>query len=78
MFVMLLISVITQIPQLNLAKLFSLERDTSTSSSSDAERQYLAEGMSHSASYSRQIDEEDPPVPASTSLPADDRSSPKF
>lgn len=54
MFVMLLISVITQIPELNLAKLFSLEN-----TSNDPERQLLSEATSNSTSYSRQIDEDD-------------------
>jgi hypothetical protein len=58
MFVMLLISVITQIPQLNLAKLFSLERDAAC----DPERQLLAENVSNSTSYTRQVDEDEPTV----------------
>lgn len=56
MFVMLLITVLTQIPQLNLAKLFSLEMNTST----DPERQLLAgDPTNNSSSYTRQIDEDD-------------------
>jgi hypothetical protein len=55
MFVMLLISVITQIPQLNLAKLFSVDRDASC----DPERQLLAENVSNSTSYTRQIDDDE-------------------
>jgi hypothetical protein len=56
MFVMLLISVITQIPQLNLAKLFSVDKDASC----DPERQLLAENVSNSTSYTRQIDDDEP------------------
>lgn len=55
MFVMLFISVLTQIPELNLARLFSLEID----SSSDPERQLLAESTNNSTSYTRQIDDDD-------------------
>lgn len=55
MFVMLLISVLTQIPELNLAKLLSLEMETS----SDPERQLLTSDAPTSSSYSRQIDEDD-------------------
>lgn len=55
MFVMLFISVMTQIPELNLARLFSLEID----SSNDPERQLLAESTNNSTSYTRQIDDED-------------------
>lgn len=55
MFVMLFISVLTQIPELNLARLFSLEID----SPSDPERQLLAESTNNSTSYTRQIDDED-------------------
>lgn len=51
MFVMLLLNVITQIPQLNLAKLFSLESDTV-----DPERERLADS-SNSPSYSRHMDD---------------------
>jgi len=49
MFVMLLITVISQIPQLNMSKLFSIENEEN-----DPERQLLAEA----SSYNRQIDEE--------------------
>jgi hypothetical protein len=56
MFVMLLLTVITQIPQLNLAKLFSLEME-----STDPERQLLADSSNNSTSYTRQIDEEEFP-----------------
>ena len=52
---MLLISVLTQIPQLNLAKLLSLEMEKSN----DPERQLLAGDAPQSSSYTRQIDEED-------------------
>ena len=69
MFVMLLISVITQIPQLNLSKLFSLERDTS----SDPERQLLADNATNSASYMRQIDDEEPSLANSHSLDQSDQ-----
>jgi hypothetical protein len=56
MFVMLLITVLTQIPQLNLAKLLSLEMEKSN----DPERQLLAtDGPASSSSYTRQIDEDD-------------------
>jgi hypothetical protein len=51
MFVMLLITVISQIPQLNMTKLFSLE-----SESNDPERQLL--DATNSPSYCRQVDEE--------------------
>lgn len=62
MFVMLFISVLTQIPELNLARLFSLEIDSSL----DPERQLLADSSSsniaHSANstsaYTRQIDDD--------------------
>ena len=63
MFVMLLISVVTQIPQLNLAKLFSLESDPS----SDPERQLLADSVNNSTSYMRQVDEDEPSILASSS-----------
>jgi len=54
MFVMLLLSTVTQIPELNLAKLFSMENDTS-----DPERQLLnADGTTNSPSYCRQVDED--------------------
>lgn len=53
MFVMLLINVITQIPQLNMARLFSLENDI------DPERQLLADASTNSPSYCRQIDDEE-------------------
>lgn len=53
MFVMLLINVITQIPELNLAKLFSIKNEN------DPERQYLSEAVSVSPSYSRQINEDE-------------------
>lgn len=67
MFVMLFISVLTQIPELNLARLFSLEMEPSC----DPERQLLAEsapaagsqsGHSRSGSnaYTRQIDDDEP------------------
>ena len=64
MFVMLLISVITQIPQLNLAKLFSLEREAS----SDPERQLLADNATgaNPASYTRQVDDDDASLAASS------------
>ena len=71
MFVMLLLSVITQIPELNMSKLFSLDGKNS----SDPERQLLAAsgggvggaviassaGLNSSSSpkYSRQVDEDD-------------------
>lgn len=55
MFVMLFISVMTQIPDLNLARLFAIDIDTS----SDPERQLLAESTNNSTSYTRQIDDED-------------------
>lgn len=68
MFVMLLLSVITQIPELNMSKLFSLENK----GASDPERQLLASGSgvglannnalnksSGSPKYSRQIDDEE-------------------
>jgi len=66
MFVMLLLSVITQIPELNMSKLFSLENKDS----SDPERQLLAGGgggvvsgivnnSGHSPKYSRQVDDEE-------------------
>lgn len=55
MFVMLFISVMTQIPELNLARLFSLEIE----SSSDPERQLLADSTNNSTSYTRQIDDDD-------------------
>lgn len=52
-FVMLLLNVVTQIPELNLAKIFSLEPD-----SNDSERQLLSEPATNSgATYSRQFDE---------------------
>ncbi len=50
---MLLINVITQIPQLNMARLFSLENDI------DPERQLLADASTNSPSYCRQIDDEE-------------------
>jgi hypothetical protein len=53
MFVMLLITVISQIPQLNMSKLFSIENDEN-----DPERQLLSEASNTSPSYNRQIDEE--------------------
>ena len=56
MFVMLLLSVITQIPELNMAKLFSLESEVN-----DPERQLLAEGSANSPSYCRQVDDDDVP-----------------
>lgn len=52
---MLLISVMTQIPELNLARLFSLEIE----SNSDPERQLLADSTNNSTSYTRQIDDDD-------------------
>lgn len=52
MFVMLLLNVITQIPQLNLAKLFALENEI------DPERQLLADAV-NSPSYSRQVDDDE-------------------
>jgi hypothetical protein len=72
MFVMLLLSVITQIPELNMSKLFSLD----SKNSNDPERQLLAGGgggglgggggviassvnTSNSPKYSRQVDEDD-------------------
>ncbi len=51
---MLLLNVVTQIPQLNMAKLFSLESEIN-----DPERQLLANAATSSPSYSRQMDEED-------------------
>lgn len=53
MFVMLLITVISQIPELNMSKLFSIENEEN-----DPERQLLAETSNTSPSYNRQIDEE--------------------
>jgi hypothetical protein len=53
MFLMLLISVISQIPQLNMSKLFSIENEQN-----DPERQLLAEASNTAPSYNRQIDEE--------------------
>jgi hypothetical protein len=56
MFVMLFISVLTQIPELNLARLFSLEIE----SACDPERQLLAESSTGtSATYTRQIDDDE-------------------
>lgn len=52
MFVMLLLNVVTQIPQLNLAKLFSLQID-----SADPERQLLAEVSTNTATYSRHMED---------------------
>lgn len=53
MFVMLLLNVITQIPQLNMAKLFALENEIT-----DPERQLLADSSNNSPTYSRQVDED--------------------
>lgn len=50
---MLLLNVITQIPQLNMAKLFSLESEI------DPERQLLADASTNSPSYCRQVDDEE-------------------
>ena len=50
-FVMLLLNVVTQVPQLNLAKLFALEPHVT-----DPERQLLA-NASTSSPYSRHLDE---------------------
>ena len=56
MFVMLLLSVIAQIPQLNMSKLFALDLNESN----DPERQLLAANTStNSPKYSRQIDDDD-------------------
>ena len=58
MFVMLLLTVIAQIPQLNMSKLFSLELNDSH----DPERQLLAGGCNvanNSPKYSRQVDDDD-------------------
>lgn len=52
MFVMLLLNVITQVPQFNLAKLFSLESEII-----DPERQLLAEASTNSPTYSRHLDD---------------------
>ncbi len=53
MFVMLLLNVVTQVPQLNLAKLFSVH-----AGHEDPERQTLTEASVNTApSYSRQMDE---------------------
>lgn len=56
MFVMLLLNVVTQIPQLNMAKLFSLESEI------DPERQLLADASTNSPSYCRQVDDEEDSV----------------
>ena len=71
MFVMLALSVITQIPQLNLAKLFSLENEIN-----DPERQLLADATTSSTSYSRQIDEDEPSNSNSAYLPQQSLSNP--
>lgn len=52
---MLFITVLTQIPELNLAKLLSLEIETSN----DPERQLLTGDAPTSSTYNRQIDEDD-------------------
>lgn len=53
---MLFITVLTQIPELNLAKLLSLEIETSN----DPERQLLtSDTCPASSTYNRQIDEDD-------------------
>lgn len=54
MFVMLLLNVVTQIPELNVSKLFALE----INESNDPERQLLAANNGPS-NYSRQLDEDD-------------------
>lgn len=51
MFVMLLVSVISQIPQLNLSKYFILDN------SEDPEKQLLTESIVNSGSYTQQINE---------------------
>lgn len=51
---MLLLNVVAQVPQLNLAKLFALE-----AIATDPERQLLANASTSSPSYSRQLNEAD-------------------
>ena len=53
MFVILLINVIIQIPELNLAQLFTL------SNSKDPERECLTNTINASSSYTRQIDDDE-------------------
>ena len=70
MFVMLLLSVTTQIPQLNLIKLFSAEDKPA-----DPERELLAEAASSTPAYSRQIDDEEP---SNSVIAQSDEQRPKF
>ncbi len=53
---MLLISVIAQIPQLNLAKFFLLKSDATAT---DGERQLITDNINNPTLYTRQIDEDD-------------------
>ena len=55
MFVMLLLNLVIQIPDLNFSKYFSLKQPNS-----DPERECLANAVSSSPSYSRQIDDDEP------------------
>jgi hypothetical protein len=56
MFVMLVLNVITQIPEFNISKIF-LNKD----SRQDPETQCLADAVNASPSYTRQIDEDESP-----------------
>jgi hypothetical protein len=53
MFVMLLLNVVVQIPELNLPQLFTLK------DSKDPERECLTNPVISSSSYARQIDDDD-------------------
>jgi hypothetical protein len=53
MFVILLINVIIQIPELNIAQLFTL------SNTKDPERECLTNAVNASSSYTRQIDDDE-------------------
>lgn len=55
MFVMLGISVFNQIPQLNFAKYFSIERAVQD----DPQRPLLSDSSSHQPAYNRQINDDE-------------------
>jgi hypothetical protein len=55
MFVMLVISVFNQIPQLNFAKYFSIESDAQD----DPQRPLLGDSSSHQPAYNRQINDDE-------------------
>lgn len=54
MFVMLLLNLVIQIPELNFSKHFSIKQRNT-----DPEREYLGNAVSSSPSYSRHVDEEE-------------------